>query len=69
MQEPTLPPPLCPRCNVPMRLRTAGRGPREGHRFYGCARYPQCVETAEAEDIEGLDGGLSPDRDDPCFDY
>ena len=52
-----------------MRLRTVRRGPREGHRFYGCARYPHCVETAESEDIEGLDGGLTPDRDDPCFDY
>lgn len=35
-------PPLCPKCGIPMRLRTASKGPRQGQDFWGCANYPQC---------------------------
>jgi predicted RNA-binding Zn-ribbon protein involved in translation (DUF1610 family) len=36
--------PLCPKCGVPMVLRTAQRGSRQGEQFYGCPNYPQCRE-------------------------
>jgi restriction system protein len=37
--------PLCPRCGVPLVLRTAQRGRYAGQPFYGCANYPQCRIT------------------------
>jgi len=37
--------PLCPKCDVPMVLRTASRGERAGQQFYGCPNYPKCRET------------------------
>lgn len=40
-------PPLCPKCGIPMLLRTVTReGPHQGQQFYGCANYPQCREMA-----------------------
>jgi hypothetical protein len=39
--------PTCPKCGVPMVLRTAGRGNRQGQQFYGCANYPKCRQTAQ----------------------
>jgi hypothetical protein len=41
-------PPLCPRCQVPMVLRTATRGDHAGQQFYGCPNYPKCKETRQA---------------------
>ena len=39
--------PLCPKCGIPMVLRTVTReGPHKGKQFYGCANYPQCREMA-----------------------
>jgi very-short-patch-repair endonuclease len=35
-------PPLCPKCGVPMVLRTAKRGNTPGQQFYGCPNYPRC---------------------------
>jgi hypothetical protein len=35
-------PPMCPRCGIPMKLRTAKRGPKIGEQFYGCRNYPRC---------------------------
>jgi DNA-binding helix-hairpin-helix protein with protein kinase domain len=37
--------PNCPQCGVPMRRRTARRGSRAGHQFWGCSRYPACTGT------------------------
>lgn len=37
-------PPLCPKCGVPMVLRTASRGRNQGGTFFGCRNYPQCRE-------------------------
>jgi len=37
--------PSCPKCGVPMVLRTAARGSRKGEKFYGCPNYPKCRET------------------------
>lgn len=37
--------PSCPRCGTPMRRRTARRGARAGHQFWGCSRYPSCTGT------------------------
>ncbi len=41
-------PPICPKCGVPMVVRTAGRGERRGERFYGCPNYPRCREIRAA---------------------
>ncbi|MBC7265734.1 MAG: DUF2726 domain-containing protein [Anaerosomatales bacterium] len=37
--------PMCPKCGVPMVLRTAGKGEQAGRQFYGCPNYPKCRET------------------------
>jgi hypothetical protein len=37
-------PPLCPKCGVPMVVRTASRGEHQGKPFYGCPNYPRCRE-------------------------
>jgi len=43
-------PPLCPKCGIPMILRTASRGKQLGNQFYGCQNYPQCRETQQLVD-------------------
>jgi hypothetical protein len=35
-------PPLCPKCGIPLTLRTATRGPTPGQKFWGCPNYPRC---------------------------
>jgi hypothetical protein len=42
-------PPVCPKCNVPMVLRTASKGPQAGQQFYGCRNFPRCREIISAE--------------------
>ena len=37
--------PSCPKCGIPMVLRTATQGIRKGSKFYGCKNYPRCRET------------------------
>ncbi|MCP4142617.1 MAG: DUF2726 domain-containing protein [Chloroflexi bacterium] len=37
--------PICPKCNIPMVLRTVKKGKHLGKRFYGCQNFPQCSET------------------------
>ena len=37
--------PLCPKCALPMVLRTATKGEYKGKQFYGCQNYPQCREV------------------------
>lgn len=39
--------PVCPKCGIPLVLRTAGRGDRQGEQFYGCTNYPKCRETVK----------------------
>ena len=46
--EPTDQAPMCPRCGVPMVLRTARKGGHKGADFYGCPNYPRCRETRPA---------------------
>ena len=36
--------PLCPKCGIPMVVRTAGKGKHKGSQFYGCQNFPQCRE-------------------------
>jgi hypothetical protein len=36
--------PICPKCRIPMVLRTSSRGRNQGGQFYGCKNYPQCRE-------------------------
>lgn len=40
--------PRCPKCGIPMILRTASRGPNQGKQFYGCRNYPRCQERLPA---------------------
>jgi len=37
-------PPLCPKCGIPMVVRTVSKGEHQGRKFYGCRNYPQCRE-------------------------
>lgn len=37
--------PLCPKCNIPMVLRTVTQGEHKGKQFYGCINYPRCREV------------------------
>lgn len=39
------PTPVCPKCGIPMVLRTAKSGARAGQHFYGCPNYPKCREA------------------------
>jgi hypothetical protein len=36
--------PLCPKCDIPMVLRTVAQGEHKGKQFYGCQNYPRCRE-------------------------
>jgi hypothetical protein len=38
-------PPVCPKCGVPMVLRTVRDGPHKGKQFYGCVNFPRCREV------------------------
>ncbi|MEW5721260.1 MAG: topoisomerase DNA-binding C4 zinc finger domain-containing protein [Chloroflexota bacterium] len=37
---------MCPKCGVPMVVRTASRGEHQGKPFYGCPNFPRCREVA-----------------------
>lgn len=39
--------PKCPRCNQPMVIRTALRGPKPGKQFWGCSTFPKCRRTMD----------------------
>ena len=43
--------PLCPKCQVAMVIRTAGRGPHKGRQFYGCPNYPECREIVSLSQL------------------
>ena len=36
--------PNCPKCGIPMVLRTVSKGDHKGDQFYGCSNYPKCRE-------------------------
>jgi hypothetical protein len=36
--------PLCPKCGIPMVVRTVAHGEHKGKQFYGCQNYPRCRE-------------------------
>lgn len=36
--------PTCPKCGIPMVLRTANKGTNKGSSFYGCPNFPKCHE-------------------------
>jgi len=42
-------PPACPVCGTPMVMRTAGKGPHAGSKFWGCPRFPACRGTRQAQ--------------------
>lgn len=37
--------PTCPRCGVPLVMRTAQKGRQAGGQFWGCPHYPRCRHT------------------------
>ncbi len=37
--------PICPKCNIPMVLKTATQGSRKGKQFYGCKNFSRCQEA------------------------
>ncbi len=37
--------PLCPKCGIPMVVRTVKQGEHQGKQFYGCPNYPRCREV------------------------
>ena len=45
--------PVCPKCGVPMVVRVASRGDRQGERFYGCPNYPRCREAMPMTSRQG----------------
>ena len=40
--------PVCPKCGIPMVLRTVAQGEHKGKQFYGCQNYPRCREMKPA---------------------
>jgi hypothetical protein len=36
--------PLCPKCRMPMVIRTVSKGEKAGKQFWGCSNYPKCRE-------------------------
>lgn len=42
--------PVCEKCGGRMVLRTGQSGPRKGQKYWGCANYPACRYTRNAED-------------------
>ena len=41
--------PICPKCGIPMVVRTRTQGEHKGEQFYGCTNYPPCKETKALE--------------------
>lgn len=37
--------PICPKCGLPLVVRTVKRGRNQGKQFYGCPNYPKCREV------------------------
>ncbi|MEC4746944.1 topoisomerase DNA-binding C4 zinc finger domain-containing protein [Methylomicrobium sp. Wu6] len=38
----------CPRCGLPMVLRTARSGTHQGNQFWGCSGFPKCRTVRSA---------------------
>jgi hypothetical protein len=41
--------PLCPKCGIPMVIRTVKKGKHQGKQFFGCENYPNCREMLPIE--------------------
>lgn len=44
--------PLCPKCDIPMVVRTVKKGQHAGKQFYGCQNYPQCREMKPLQETQ-----------------
>lgn len=42
---------ICPICGSTLVVRTVKKGAHAGRRFYGCAAYPRCRYTENADDV------------------
>jgi hypothetical protein len=40
VSQDTISAPLCPKCGIPLVIRSSSRG-----KFYGCSNYPRCRQT------------------------
>jgi len=49
--QPAAPAPRCPKCGVPMILRTAHKGKRQGQQFYVCPNFAKCRQAIPASKI------------------
>jgi membrane-bound metal-dependent hydrolase YbcI (DUF457 family) len=56
-------PPLCPRCGIPMVLRTAKKGEHMGRQFWGCRHFPRCRQTRQLQPGARADCSESPAPD------
>ncbi|MEN4041881.1 MAG: DUF2726 domain-containing protein [Anaerolineaceae bacterium] len=36
--------PICPKCGIPMVVRTVSQGKHKGEKFFGCSNFPRCRE-------------------------
>lgn len=41
--------PLCPKCGIPMVVRTVSKGNHKGKQFYGCSNFPKCRQMKPIE--------------------
>ncbi len=57
--------PSCPKCNKPMRLRTAKQGSNAGSQFWGCSDYPNCKGTRKYQPESDDQSDLSDPTDTP----
>jgi ATP-dependent DNA helicase RecQ len=53
----------CPVCGSATNLRTAKRGKRAGHQFYGCVDWPDCDGTVDSEVVNSSNANAGPDNE------
>ena len=44
--------PICPKCGIPMVLRTVSKGEHKGKQFFGCQNFPKCREVKPSKSRE-----------------
>ena len=40
-------PPICPKCGIPMVVRTVSKGDHKGKQFYGCSNFSKCRQVRQ----------------------
>jgi len=49
--QPLVSAPRCPKCNIPMVLRTAHKGKHQGQQFYVCPNFSKCRQAIPASKV------------------